>query len=140
MNHPSAQQASSPHATHAVPLPQRVYITWQKRLSFIALLLGCLLLINAALFTRIAHATPTPEPPDTPTSAPTSPSLPVVAAPPATNTPSPTATPPPQRSALAQPQGLGLPTLAFGSLLLIGMVFVVRIPVAKARRRAEHDE
>lgn len=139
MNHASEDQATPRSVSHFMLRSQRCHVTWQRQLSFIALTLGCLLLINAALFASIAHATPTPEPPATPTSAPTVWSQPV-AAPTATNTPAPTAAPPPHRSAIAQPQGRGLPTLSFGSLLLIGMVFVARIPIGKARRRAEHDK
>ncbi len=136
MNYPPECQAISRNSSHLAPQPQRFYIAWQKRLSLIALTLGCLLLINAALFAGIAHATPTPEPPDTPTSAPTSVSLPATAAP----TPAPTQAPvPPRRSAFAWPPHLGLAALAFGSLLVSTVLFV-RMPIAKARRRDEHDE
>ncbi len=119
---------------------------WQ-RFGILVLTLSSLLLINTLFFAQIAHATPTPEPPDTPTSVPTSVSLPPVAAPPARNTPSPTDVPAPpllpvqpqQGLAFARPYGGNLAALAFGSLLLVSMVFIVRAPAVKARRRDEHD-
>lgn len=136
MSYQPEHQPTLRHSPHAIPLLQRLRVPWQKRLSLIVLTLGSLLLVNTALFARIAHATPTPEPPGTPTSIPTTVLLPTVTVTPATSTPSPTNTPP--RFAFAWPQHLNLAALAFGSLL-VSTVFMVRTPAAKARRRDEHD-
>ncbi len=136
MNHQPEHQARLRHPSPSVPLPQHAHIAWQQRLSFIALTLGCLLLLNVALFASIAHAQlpPTPKPARSTPEATLAPTPTKTLAP--TNTP---ALPPPPRTVSAQPHGLGLPSLAFGSLLLIGMVFMARIPVGKARRPDEHD-
>ncbi len=134
MNQPINYQPTTHKAPYTVQ-PPRFSFSRPWRLGLIVLTLGCLLLINAALFAGSAYATP--EPPDTPTSAPTS----FVPNPTAGQTPVPTEAPAqPPRSAFAPPHGVGVTALAFGSLLLVSMVLFVRLPVANPRRRDEHDE
>ncbi|MFN8491615.1 MAG: hypothetical protein U0350_28715 [Caldilineaceae bacterium] len=123
MNQQSEHQAIPHNTSHAA---------LRQRFGFIALTLGCLLLVNTLFFAHIAHATATPTPilstPEA-TEIPTPPVAPTVVPP-----------PPPHRYFFVWPNHLGLTTLAFGSLLLIGTVFIARLPVVKARRRDEHDE